>query len=247
MPQIPLLTDTNKWCVQDKKVCKEMQPGDGHTPGYRQWVGVYTTYIFEITVGTMFLMLLEPVNSTSIGMPSPIPLPTASLHEIPRSSQTKFTGFLVSEMTDAIRPHRETIAGGDPGNAFELWKVFVLKHEGGAHQCKLHGLKEFLSVPQCRGIRRVNAHAEECAKQRNTYVRGLALVQRDAALKNDERRAALHHKDIAQRLASTREHLPHAIQEQDVMAQPKAILINAVAQPPRPSSSGRCTPSGQRS
>ena len=80
----------------------------------------------------------------------------------------------------------------------------------------------------------------------------IAFAQREATVRNDERLAAHHLRDLSNRLGAKHEAFTHAITHEGtadsaVIEQLRAVRVNAVNSPPQPpkapgSQSGRSTP-----
>ena len=83
--------------------------------------------------------------------------------------------FLGTVMTDDIHPRRESLAAGEDGNGFELWRVLFWEHEGGAQQVHVHGIRDFHTFPQCKSMQDLAAHIGEWQKSRARYASTLPI------------------------------------------------------------------------
>ena len=171
MPRIHGNIDIKDRKFTYKKLSKEFKAWGGHTTGHKTWV----TRIHDHASMTNpnWRRLLDKVRK----MNDRITWQWMSMNCIdglqPRDltmlSVYLWGGVLGTVMTDQQLQRRQALAGGEGGHGFELWRVLYWDHAGGAQQCHLQGLKQFMAFPKCKDVNTLNAHIGEWYKYRNAY------------------------------------------------------------------------------
>ena len=157
MPAIPGFIDLSKWRLADKKPSKEFKSWNGLTPGYAQWVERVHDHASLVNPHWRRLLDVVKVQKEPITWSRILDSRTAIDGLVPEelaALASDLYSFLGSVMTDDVHPRRESLAGGEQSNGFELWRMLCTEHAGGAHQCRLHGVRSFHSFPPCKDLKK---------------------------------------------------------------------------------------------
>ena len=157
-----------------EKIAKELRDLDGMGTHYRHWADRVRDHAQSVNPGRRKVLDCTQIKHFPItwSVVQDTVIDSLGWSELVVLANDMYT-FIGHVMTEACYPRRQTLAGGEEGNGFELWRKLFLVHEGGSTMVHLAGIRGFHNFHQCKDVAHLNAHVGEWLRSRAKYALGM--------------------------------------------------------------------------